>query len=208
MKKQQVMYIHGGESFANHADFIERLQTAPLWHLPKQGATENSKKWTGTFGEALGETYEVVLPPMPNKQNAKYEEWKIWFERHFEHLTDGAVLIGCSLGAMFFARYFSEGNTPFRPKAVVLMAGAYALPGFPDSDCKDFLIAPEAVRGVVGKADHIIIMHSTDDPVVPYEHGEALSRAIPEAEFITFTDRNHFLIAEFPELIEIIRKLA
>jgi predicted alpha/beta hydrolase family esterase len=109
---------------------------------------------------------------------------------------------------MFLARYFSEGETPFRPKAIILMAGAYGLPGFPDTDCKDFLVAPEKVAPIIGKAEKVLIIHSEDDPVVPYEHAVALSQSLPEAEFITFTDKNHFLIEDFPELVQIIQNLA
>jgi predicted alpha/beta hydrolase family esterase len=208
MQKKQVFYIHGGDSFENHEDFLERLRTAALWHLPKQDDLGSSKKWTSTLQEDLGDGYEVIMPPMPNKQNAKYEEWKIWFERHFDFLTDGAILMGCSLGAMFLAKYFSEGNTPFVPKAIILMAGAYALPGFPDTDCKDFLVAPESVHPMLNKAGQVVIVHSTDDPVVPYEHGAALSQALPEAQLMTFEDKNHFLVEEFPELVQKIQNLA
>lgn len=206
MEKQQVFYIHGGESFENHDDFLERLRTASLWHLPT-GSDNLNKKWTSSLGEDLGEGYEVVMPPMPNKQNAKFEEWKIWFERHFEYLEEGAILIGCSLGAMFLAKYLSNYNLPFKPKAVILMAGAYGLPDFPDKDCKDFLITPEEVRVAQEKGFRIIIIHSEDDPVVPYEHGVALSKALSEAEFVTFEDKNHFLIEEFPELLKTIKEL-
>ena len=207
MEKQQVFYIHGGESFENHDDFLERLKTASLWHLPSQSEFGNGKKWTSTLAEDLGEEYEVIMPPMPNKQNAKYIEWKIWFERHFEFLHDGVILIGCSLGAMFLAKYFSEGNTPFKPKAVILMAGAYALPRFPDKDCKDFLVATDKVSVITEKAEKVVIMHSKDDFCVPYEHGVALSKAIPEAELITFEDKNHFLVEELPELLELLEQI-
>jgi len=209
MKKQTVLYIHGGESYQKYEDFLNRLKNAPLWHLPGQDDLGSGKKWTSGFQEALGDAYEVIMPPMPNKQNAKYTEWKIWFERHFEYLAEGTILIGCSLGAMFLARYFSEGNsTPFKPKAIILMAGAYALPGFPDIDCKDFLVEPSNVTPIMDKAEHIIIIHSKDDPVVPYEHGVRLSEALPNAEFITFTDKNHFLIEEFPELVQKIQAVS
>lgn len=205
-KQQQVLYIHGGESFENHDDFLERLKTAPLWHLPSE-STHLAKKWTSSLGEDLGDSYEVVTPPMPNKQNAKFEEWKIWFERHFDYLEDGAILIGYSLGAMFLAKYLSNFDLPFKSRAVILMAGAYKLPNFSDNDCGDFLVSPEEVKKVQEKGLKIVIMHSKDDPVVPFEHGEALSEALPEAEFITFEDKNHFLIEEFPELLVRIRGL-
>jgi len=208
MQKQQVFYIHGGESFEKHEDFLDRLKTASLWHLPEQSAFGNGKKWTATLAEDLCEDYEVIMPPMPNKQNAKFIEWKIWFERHFEFLNENVILIGCSLGAMFLAKYFSEGEMPFKPKVIILMAGAYRLPGFSDKDCGEFLVEPDKASPIKDKASKIVIIHSKDDPVVPYEHGETLAKAIPEAEFITFDNKNHFLIEDFSELLAKIRLFA
>jgi predicted alpha/beta hydrolase family esterase len=207
MEKQHVLYIHGGESFANHEDFLGRLRTQALWHLPKEGDEVPVKKWTSTLAEDLGDDFVVMAPPMPNKQNAKFDEWSIWFERHFEYLNEGAILIGHSLGAMFLAKYLSQHDLPFKPKAVFLLAGAYYLPGFDDTDCRDFLVEPKAVLKLTEKTDKLIIMHSEDDFVVPYEHGVVLNQAVPEAEFISYTDKNHFLIEEFPEIIEKIRKV-
>lgn len=208
MKKQQVFHIHGGESFQRHEDFVVRLQTVDLWHLLSDREDTPFKKWTSRLADDLGENYEVIMPPMPNKQNAKFAEWSIWFERHFNHLQDGAILMGYSLGAMFLAKYLSQNNLPFRPKAVFLLAGAYRLPSFDDTDCSDFLVAPESVCSAISKTDRLIIMHSQDDHVVPYEHGVTLSNIMPDAEFVSYTDKNHFLIPEFPQLLKIIREIA
>lgn len=205
-RKQQVFYIHGGESFLNHDDFLERLRTAELWHVPKEG--ENAlKKWSNTLAENLGGEYQVITPPMPNKQNAKFEEWSIWFERHFEYLQDGVVLIGYSLGAMFLAKYLSQNNLPFRPKAVFLVSGAYQIPDFDDRDCGDFMVEPRKIEVLLDKVDNLLIYHSKDDFVVPYEHAVILSEAVPEAEFVSFEDKNHFLIEEFPELLDKVKGL-
>ena len=202
-QRKQIFYIHGGDSFLNNDDFIERLKTRPLWHMEQKGSGEVSKKWTASLAEDLGDNYEVIMPPMPNRENARFEEWSIWFERHFEYLNEGFILIGCSLGAMFLAKYLTLKKLPVTPRALILMAGAYELDGFADKDCGDFLIKPEEVS--LEGLREIIIMHSKDDFLVPFEHGEALSRALPQAEFITFEDKNHFLIPEFPELISKIR---
>lgn len=204
--KQQVFYIHGGESFINQSDFIERLKTAPLWHM-EVTEKESNKKWSGSLAEDLGQNFEVIMPPMPNKQNAKFAEWSIWFERHFAYLHDGVVLMGCSLGAMFLAKYLTLHTLPFQPKAVFLMAGAYGLPGFADKDCGDFLIEPEKVA-IACEPYKTVIFHSKDDPVVPFEHAEALNAAMPSAELLTFIDKNHFLIPEFPELLAKLKELS
>ena len=208
MEKQQVFYIHGGESFENREDFINRLKTAELWHLPKEDEEESKGKWTSHLAEDLGSDFEVIMPPMPNKQNARFDEWSIWFERHFEYVKGSPILIGCSLGAMFLAKYLTHNNLQFRPKAVFLIAGAYNIPGFDDAvSCRDFLVDTDSIKTVADKTDKLVIIHSKDDFVVPYEHGLALSASIPEAEFITFEDKNHFLIEEFPELLEMVKSV-
>jgi len=207
--KKQIFYIGGGESFLDYEDFLQRMKTVDLWHLPTEGQG-GSVKWISSLGEDLGEEYEVVAPPMPNKQNAKFEEWSVWFERHFEYLKDDAILMGCSLGAMFLAKYLSNNDLPFRPKAVILMAGVYQTHDFVSDDwkdCGDFLIGPEKVRVICEKTNKVIIMHSKDDFLVPFEHGVALSEALAEAEFVVFEDKNHFLIEDFPELVESIKEL-
>lgn len=207
--KKQVLYIHGGESFENHDDFIERLRTQNLWHM--EPAEAGKKKWTQTLADALGVEYEVIMPPMPNKQNAKYEEWSIWFERHFPYLRDGVILTGCSLGAMFLGKYLSQNELPFQPGMVVLMAGLWRLSSDDNElykDCKDFLVTPTSAALLIEKCPKVVVMHSKDDFVVPFSHGEALAAAMPQAEFITFEDKNHFLVEEFPELVELIRTIA
>ena len=204
--KKQVVYIHGGDSFNDHEDYVERLKTMPLWHM--EDSEGSDKKWIYELEHELGaDEYDVIRIPMPNKQNAKFDEWSIWFERHFEYLNDGAVLIGCSLGAMFLAKYLSNNDVPFQVDGLILMAGAYKLPGKAEEGSGSFLISPEDTSSITDKYDKVLIMHSEDDFIVPYENGVALSHALPKAEFISYKDKNHFLIEEFPELVEKIKSI-
>ena len=203
--KQQVFYIHGGESYENYDIFLERLRTKDIWDLPSENPTS---KWTQSFAAELRPGYEVFMPAMPNKQNAKYEEWKIWFERHFEHLRDNVILIGLSLGAMFLVKYLSETKTPFQIKALYLMGCPVDDPGFKDEDCGTFRYSLDSSSVLSRRAGKVFILHSKDDFLVPYEHAVKLNQAIPGSELVTFEDKNHFLIEEFPELIAHIKALS
>jgi len=206
MAKQQVFYIHGGESYENHVDYLERLKNKDIWDLP---GSDSAKKWTSTLAIDLGADYEVFMPMMPNKQNAKYQEWKIWFERHFEHLNDDVVLVGCSLGAMFLYKYFIENDAPFRVKSLILMAAPLPeLLAAEERDSGDFLYKTADVPNITTKAESILVVHSKDDFLVPYEHALKYKVALPQAELVTFDDKNHFLVAELPELVERIKALA
>ena len=155
------------------------------------------------------EQFEVFMPTMPNKQNAQYNEWKIWFERHFAHIQDGVILVGFSLGGYFLVKYLLENTVPFKVKALLL--GAAPFENSPDDskeDGGDFAFDTHKVGELARTTDSITIFHSKDDFVVPYTHALKYQAALSQAELITFEDKNHFLIPEFPELVQKIQSLA
>lgn len=204
MDKQQVFYIHGGTAFSRYEDFLNHLRTKEIRDLP---GTEPVRKWSSTFREDLGEEFEVFMPSMPNSQNAKYEEWKIWFERYFEHLHDEVILVGWSQGGYFLAKYLIENDVPFRIKALFLISAPFENADFGGEDGGDFAFDTSRVGELAKKAAKIYLFHSKDDFLVPYEHALKYKNGLSEAELITFEDKNHFLVEELPELLEKIREV-
>lgn len=206
--KKQVVFIHGGEAYSNYEDFLDDLKESQIRNLP---GTQKEERWTHSLEDDLGSDFEVFKPSMPNSSNAKYLEWKIWFEKHFEFLRDGVVLIGHSQGGMFLTKYLIENETPFAIKALFLAGSVYdgseVAEGFRE-DGGDFTYDLDKVPTLSSRVDNVFIMHSKDDFVVPFSHGEALAKVLPEAEFMVFEDKNHFLIEEFPELITKIKAIS
>ena len=207
MEKQQVFYIHGGSSYSNYEDYIADLKSQPLRSASDEAGVE---KWPSTLRSELGSEYQVLMPSFPNSNDSKYEEWKIWFEKHFEYLHDNVVLVCWSQGAMFIAKYLSQNTTPFSIKALFIIAAPfdYFVCEGSKEDGGDFYPDSANVPIIQTKAQNITIMHSNDDFVVPYEHALKYKEALPEAELVTFTDKNHFLVEELPELVERIKRLA
>jgi len=205
--KQQIFYIHGGGSFSNYDCFIEDLKTTPIRSLP---SGEAMKKWSDTLAEDLGGGYEVFKPRMPNSNNARYEEWKIWFERHFEYLRDGVILIGWSLGGYFLAKYMIENSTPFKIKALFLLASPFEnIPSdLSGEDGGDFAFDTSKVGELTKKANKIYLFHSKDDHVVLYDNVLKFKDELDDAELVSFSNKNHFIIEEFPELLSKIKELA
>lgn len=203
--KKQVIYIHGGDSFSEREDFLKYLKTTPL----RDPLGEGSKRWPETLRPLLGEGYDVYMPTMPNKTNARYDEWSIWFERYLELTCDGVILIGWSLGGMFLAKYLSENKPKQKVAALFLLAAPSGRirETVHGDDCESF--RPEA--GAVAKLGTFIprieIWHSTDDFVVPVSETEWYQAHIKEAEMNIFTDRNHFLTPELPELIKAVQSI-
>lgn len=202
MSKKQVFYIHGGGSYSDHDLFLDDLRSRiprDLPDLPKK------RKWTETLREDLGPEFEVFMPAMPNSQNAKYEEWKIWFERHFEYLEGDVLLVGWSLGGMFLVKYLLEEEVSFPISGLILLAPPFEAIEGESEDCGDFVFDIDDVHELAEKVSSIVMLHSKDDFVVPYEHVLKFKEALPGAEVVTFEDKNHFLIEEFPEIIEKIK---
>ncbi len=200
--KQQVFYIHGGSAWSKYSNFLEHLRTAPI-----EPHGERPKRWADSLAEDLGDNFEVFSPTMPNKYNSKYGEWKIWFERHFEFLRDDVILIGWSQGGMFLVKYLIENDMPVRIKALFLIAAPFESVTFDAEDGGDFVFETGRTAVVGEKVPKIIIFHSKDDHVVPYEHALQFQKALPSSELVTFENKNHFLVEKLPELIGRIRTL-
>jgi predicted alpha/beta hydrolase family esterase len=198
---QQLLYIHGGQAFSDYENFLTYLRTCEI----RDPLGEKPLRWSDTLAADLGDAWEVYAPSMPNKQNAKYEEWKIWFERYCEFLSDGAYLIGWSQGGYFLVKYLLENPPPVAIARLYLLAAPFAPDDFGGEDGGDFAFETSRVGELAENAEQIILMHSEDDFVVPFAHFERYRAALPSAAAHVFSDRNHFLQPAFPELLDHLR---
>lgn len=196
--KTQAIVIHGGDAFRTHEEYVQFLRDFPL----TIEQVRPKRDWKSFLPEALGEGYDVLAPIMPNKTNASFGEWKLWFEKMFAFLQDGVILVGHSLGGMFLAKYLAEHVFPRRIGALLLVAAPH------DEHTEgvgDFLL-PSSLDGVSRQYGDIFLFHSTDDDVVSFSQFAAYQQQLPNAHAMTFTDRGHFNQPEFPELVRCIKE--
>ena len=190
--KTQVVVIHGGDAFSTHEEYLQFLKNFPL----TIESVRPKRDWKSFLPEVLGEGYDVLAPIMPNKTNAQFSEWCLWFEKMFPFLEDGVILIGHSLGGTFLAKYLAEHTFPKRIGALFLVAAPH------DAHTEgvgDFLL-PASLDGVRQQCATIVLFHSTDDDVVPFAQLAEYQQQLPNAHVTTFTDREHFNQSAFPEL--------
>lgn len=197
--KQQVVVIHGGTSFKRYRDYLQFLKAVKI-DIAKFKA---GKGWKLTLEDKLGSSYEVLHPRMPNASNAKYAEWKLWFEKVIPFIRDGVILVGHSLGGLFLAKYLSEHYFPKKIKAVFLLAAPFS-----KADKKvipsDFARLRSLKR--LGKQTrHIYIFHSKDDKQVPWREALRYKEALAGTEVHLFSDKGHFSQDTFPELVRKIK---
>lgn len=196
--KKSLVIIHGGTTFDTYEEYLKYLESSELT-LEKI----NRKDWKDNLVNNLPE-FEVIYPKMPNSKNARYLEWKLWFEKTFHLLTDEVVLIGHSLGGIFLAKYLSENDFPKRINQLHLIAAPYDTEVIKDS-LADFALSG-TVEKVTKKANRIYLYQSKDDTAVAYEDVLKYKRELPEAELVEFENRGHFTQEEFPELVDKVLK--
>ncbi len=204
MLKKQVVVIHGGTSFKTYEDYIKYLQTKDI-NIEKLKPRQD---WKNSLELVLGSNYEILMPRMPNATNARYKEWKIWFERITEVLNDDLILIGHSLGGIFLAKYLAENTFLKKIKATILVAAP-----FDDSDSLDAyeslidFTLPLSLEKFAQQVEKIYLLYSKDDPVVPLSHLIKYQQKLPNAEVIIFDNKEHFNQETFPEIIELIQSI-
>jgi predicted alpha/beta hydrolase family esterase len=199
MLKQQVLVIHGGNAFNSHEEYIAYLHQKEV-HLE----TLQIQGWKDTLGEKLGDAYDVFLIKMPNAQNAKYAEWKIWFEKYLPLLRDNVIFIGHSLGGIFLAKYLAEEQCLKKIRATFLVAAPFNTPV--NHPLADFVFQG-SLASFNRQSNYIHLYHSTDDLIVPSSSLQNYLDALPNAHHTLFKDRGHFNIEIFPELIADIMSL-
>ncbi|MCC7004785.1 alpha/beta hydrolase [Candidatus Nomurabacteria bacterium] len=197
--KAQLLIVHGGETFRNRKDYLKYLKTRKI-------SLEKRVNWAGAYlEEKLGKNVQIIRPEMPLKHWAEYEDWKIWFERYIPFLKNGVILVGCSLGGIFLAKYLSEKRFPKKLRSVYLVC-----PPFDNS-----LPGEDLVGGFKLKSDlsllekqtkNLYLLFSADDPVVPVAHAEKYRAKLPGAKIIIYKSKGgHFGVPTFPEIIKMIK---
>ena len=204
--QKQLVFIHGGDAYSDSHDYGIALQQA---EVNIEYMEKNRWHYVPALQSALGPEWQVIRPDMPADENAKYDHWKIWFEKYIPFLHDDVVLMGHSLGAMFLARYLSENDMPVRVSKLFLLAGEFTRPqGHQpgEGDGEFFYTHFDNFARLDPTADQIYLLHSHYDFVVPFENLALWAERLPSAQVVEYTDRNHFLQEEFSEIIELIKE--
>lgn len=186
-------------TFKNKKDYLCWLKTRKI-------SIEKKIKWSDDYLEKkLGNNFEIIKPRMPLQDNAKYQEWKIYFARFFPKLRDNIILIGSSLGGIFLAKYLSEHKFPKKILATYLVC-----PPFDNSLSSEDLTGGFKLKSDLSllekNSPNLKLLFSHNDDVVPVAHAEKYRKKLSNAEIIIYKNKNgHFKISEFSEIVRMIK---
>jgi len=197
-EKTQIILIHGGQTFKNHRDYLNFLKNLEV-------SIEKKVKWSGKYlDKKLGNDFDIIKPRMPLGLNAKYEDWKIYFERYFPLLKDNIILIGNSLGGIFLAKYLSENKFPKKILSVYLIAAPFDNTLPKEDLVGGFKLKSDLSR--LSKFNNLNLLFSENDDVVPLSHSKKYRNKLPSANIRVYKNKNgHFKVKTFPELIKMIK---
>jgi predicted alpha/beta hydrolase family esterase len=197
---KQIILIRGGETYDTYNEYITGLKNMVI---DFDRLTE--KGWKETLEEKLGSDVKVIMPKMPNSLNAKYLEWRIFFDKIVPFLNDEVIFIGNSLGAIFIPKYLSENILPKKILGIFLVGAPYD-----KADSKyslaDFIL-PKSLDQMSKQCQSIFFYYSSDDPVIPRLDMEKYRRVLPQAHYTLLDGRGHFSVPEFPEIVKDINSI-
>ena len=217
-QKHQLIIIDGWNAYYNDTQSLDFLIKCD-WDL--MAKHPSWKKW---LADGLSQDFQVIRPDMPNTMNAKYSEWKIWFEKYFRYIADvprgdestldrveqknshtksKIILVWHSLGTAFLVKYLSENPFPRHIDALHLVSPVFDDVGLAWETLGTFRFAPQALAHFHKQVGHIHIWSSTDDDIVPYDHSVRYHVNLIGSVLHTFHDRGHFVWqAHFVELFQ------
>lgn len=198
--KTQILIIPGGTTFKNQKDYLHFLKTRKI-------SLEKKVRWGDDyFDKKLENDFEIIRPIMPLKENAKYSEWKIHFERYIPYLKNNLILIGASLGGIFLAKYLSENKFPKKILSTYLIA-----PPFDNTISGEDLVGGFKLKSdlsmIEKNSKNLYLLFSKDDDVIPLSHVKKYEKKLTNPKIIIYESKNgHFKISEFPELVNMIKE--
>lgn len=172
--------------------------------------TDPTQKWYPWLISKMNDrNIKVVAPILPKPNDPVMGEWLKELDK--ANPDENTILIGHSRGCGTILRWLEKLPKNKKVKKVILIA---PISGFIDK----MFIKTESNFGFYTKdgynfdkikehCDDFVVMHSKDDPWVPFESGVEVAKGL-KAKFLKFDNYRHFGYGfpEIPELLEEIDK--
>ena len=141
----------------------------------------------------------VIAREFPDPVVARGEYW-LPFLHDVLQAGEHTILIGTSSGAIAAMRYAEQ----YRVYGSVLVGVYYTDLGDANEKASGYFDKPWDWERIKANQNWIIQFASTDDPYISIAEAHFVRDRL-NTDYHEFTNRGHFMIPEFPELVEVVR---
>ena len=169
--------------------------------IPGNNNTAISECWYPQVKKELEKLgLDVIAKNMPDPDLARKQFWLPFIEEHVKS-QGNSILVGHSSGAVAILRYLEENKA----EGIVLVGASHTDLNDKKEKISGYFDEPWNWEKIRKNVKWIIQFASTDDPYIPIAEARHINGKL-NSEYYEFTNRGHFMQAEFPELVEVIRK--
>ncbi|GIQ61240.1 hypothetical protein Flavo103_43750 [Flavobacterium collinsii] len=172
-------------------------------HGFKGNPEEGWKPWLKKELESQG--YKVLVPPMPNSERPKLNEWLCSLGQTIGMPNEDTYMVGHSLGCITIIRYLEGLSDEAKIGGAVFVGGFTSNIGL--EEFENFFKTDIDWKKVKQKSNSFTAIHSTNDPYVSLDHSNSFKEKL-KAETIIEEDKGHFFgddgVTELPSVLKAI----
>ncbi|EKD32897.1 MAG: hypothetical protein ACD_76C00121G0005 [uncultured bacterium] len=174
-----------------------------LIHGYKSSPEKNFFPWL--ISELRSRGHEVIAPTLPDPENPQIDAWLELLKQETRFLKNDTVIYGHSIGAAAALRFLEMSEAASTPRACVLSSPPLMVRK-PES-LQAFFMSDFDFDVLMWKASEFYVIHSKDDAVVPFSHGEKYAERLHATLIATESD-GHFDGAKYPVILDTLLKAA
>ena len=182
MKKPIILFIQGGG----------------------EGGYEADKQLALYLQNALGKTYDINYPKMPNENDPDYHLWKVKFDQELKKIERKVVLVGHSVGGYLLLKYLSKENIDKHIAGIFFISTPFLGDG--GWQYEDMILDNDFASKLPPNTP-IFFYHSINDEIVPFSHLALYAKELPHATIRKIVGRGHQLNNDLTEIVQDINNL-
>ena len=167
--------------------------------------TDPTKKWYPWFAAEVPKFgVEFIAPILPNSEDPIMAEWLAEIDK--TQPDSETILVGHSRGGVAVLHWLENQAPEVKVKKVILIAtnsGKLTERAIPEESNSGFFTETGYdFAKIKTHCDQFVVLHSTDDPTVPFAQGEYNAQKLA-AKFYKFSNRLHLgsAVPSIPELL-------
>jgi Tat protein secretion system quality control protein TatD with DNase activity len=184
-----------------HLKYLKQPYRIVLLHGWGANCDERFFVWLDEKLTALG--HKVLRFNLPNTDQPNQEKWLKEINKQVGYVNDKTLFVGFSLGGATILRYLEQLEEGVKVGGIFLLGTPMDNLGY--NELKDFFKTDFAWEKIKASSKKSFVYSSTNDDVVPTDHGKKLAEVL-SADLKIIQNAWHFTVDELPELLTDITK--